>query len=145
MQTVCRPVVSASTIHPSVCVSMSGKLHCSVSRQNALGYKQHCDCRPTTPVDFRYSNSFPFSLQTSIYVFLFFVCFHFIRKLKIYLKEKRFNSNSVTKLSCDPFINDKFSRNQRFVCEIIAKSKLKTKCIFLLISFIGRVGEPVMV
>ncbi|XP_031635678.1 serine/threonine-protein kinase par-1 isoform X2 [Contarinia nasturtii] len=52
---VCRPVVSASTIHPSVCLSMSGKLQCS--RQNPLGYKQHlCDsCRPTTrsPVDFR--------------------------------------------------------------------------------------------
>ncbi|XP_055302042.1 serine/threonine-protein kinase SIK1 isoform X2 [Sitodiplosis mosellana] len=54
---VCRPVVSASTIHPSVCLSMSGKLQCSVSRQNPLSYKQHlCDsCRPTTrsPVDFR--------------------------------------------------------------------------------------------
>lgn len=56
--TVCRPVVSASTIHPSVCVSMSGKFQCPVTRQNPLGYKQHlCDsCRPTTrsPVDFRY-------------------------------------------------------------------------------------------
>ncbi|XP_037050148.1 serine/threonine-protein kinase SIK2 isoform X2 [Bradysia coprophila] len=52
-----RPVISASTIHPCVYVSLSGKSPCSFSRHNPLGHKHNLkgNCRAVTrsPVDFR--------------------------------------------------------------------------------------------
>lgn len=70
--TVRRPVISASTIHPSVYVSMSGnKSNCSFFRHNPLGHQQHSlrgSCRPATrsPVDFRYISNTFFLLSTNV-------------------------------------------------------------------------------
>lgn len=57
LKLVCRPVISASVIHPCVYVSMSAKSSCSFSRHNPLGHHSHgrSGCRAATrsPVDFR--------------------------------------------------------------------------------------------